>query len=178
MILDVIYLISLLLFTIRGYSKGIVVALFSVVAIVLGGLGALKLSQSISALLFSDTQHAGKWAPLLSYIIVFLLIVWSVRLLAKWIQKSMEAVTLGWLNKLCGALLYAFLVTFIFSSLLWLFNKMGLINPDTKSMSKTFDIVEPLAPQVFTLIGVVLPFAKNVFSDLSLFFDQVNHKLR
>lgn len=175
MTIDVIYIICLLVFMIRGYSKGIVVALFSMVAIVLGVTGALKLSQSVSALLFTE---GGRWAPLVSYIIVFLLIVWLVKLGAMFVQRMMEAVTLGWLNRLSGALIYGFLVSFVFSSLLWLLNQMDLIRPETKESSLAYSFVEPLAPKVFLLIGHVLPFAKHIFDDLSLFFEQVNRHIQ
>lgn len=176
MLLDTIFIIGLLIFVIKGYSKGIVVALFSVLAVILGVLGALKLSGAVANTLFSD--GGGKWAPMISYAIVFLLIVWIVRLGASAIQKSLRAVSLGWLNRLAGALLYAFLFAFIFSSFLWLFNRMHLLNEDTKQASNVYNTVEPLAASVFSVIGAVLPFAKNVFTDLSQFFDQVNEKIQ
>lgn len=177
MIIDAIFLICVLIFLIRGYSKGVVVALFSVLAIILGVIGALKLSGTLASLLFQDGEKGGRWVPFVSYIIVFFLIVWLVRLGAKLIQKSFEAVALGWINRLAGALLYAFLISFVFSSMLWLFNQMGVIKPETKSDSYVYETIEPLAPKVFSLIGTVLPFARHIFEDLSGFFDHVNQKL-
>lgn len=177
MIIDAIFLICLLIFLIRGYSKGVVVALFSVLAIVLGVLGALKLSGTLASLLFQDGEKGGRWVPFVSYIIVFFLIVWLVRLGARLIQKSFEAVALGWINRMAGALLYAFLISFVFSSILWLFNQMNIIKPETISSSYVYGVIEPLAPKVFSLIGTVLPFAKHIFEDLSQFFDHVNQKL-
>ncbi|MFA6056602.1 MAG: CvpA family protein [Taibaiella sp.] len=178
MIIDAIFLICLLIFLIRGYSKGVVVALFSVVAIILGVLGALKLSGTLASLLFEGGEKGGRWVPFVSYIIVFFLIVWLVRLGSKLIQRSFEAVALGWVNRMAGALLYAFLISFVFSSILWLFNQMGVIKPETKSASYVYEMIEPLAPKVFSLISTVLPFAKHIFEDLSGFFDHVNQKLR
>lgn len=177
MIIDAIFLVCLLIFFIRGYSKGVVVALFSVLAIVLGVIGALKLSGTLALLLFDGGEKGGRWVPFVSYIIVFMLIVWVVRLGAKLIQRSFEAVALGWANRLAGALMYGFLLSFIFSSLLWLFNQMGIINPETRSASYVYPVVAPLAPRVFSLIGAVLPFARHIFDDLSRFFDQVNQNL-
>jgi membrane protein required for colicin V production len=177
MIIDAIFLVCLLIFLIRGYSKGVVVALFSVLAIILGVLGALKLSGTLASLLFEDGEKGGRWVPFISYIIVFFLIVWLVRLGAKLIQRSFEAVALGWVNRMAGALLYAFLISFVFSSILWLFNQMGVIKAETKADSYVYEMIEPFAPKVFALIGTVLPFAKHIFEDLSGFFDRVNQKL-
>ncbi len=177
MILDAIFLVFLILFLIRGYSRGIVVALFSVLAILLGVLGALKLSGTVSVLLFDGGSKGGRWAPLLAYVLVFTVIVLLVRMGAKLLQKSFEAVALGWVNRLTGALLYAFLISFVFSSVLWLCNQMGLIRPETKADSLTYGVIEPIAPKVFSLIGAFLPFAKHIFDDLSVFFDRVNQSI-
>ncbi|RYZ55675.1 MAG: CvpA family protein [Sphingobacteriales bacterium] len=177
MIIDAIFLVCLLIFLVRGYHKGVVVAIFSVLALFLGVLGALKLSGTIAALLFDNGEKGGRWVPLLSYIIVFVLIVWLVRLGARFIQKSMDAVALGWINRLAGGLLYAFLVCVVFSSLLWLCNKTGMLRPETRDASYVYAYIEPLAPKVFAAAGAVLPFAKHVFEDLSGFFDNVNQRL-
>lgn len=177
MIIDAIFLVCLLIFLVRGYSKGVVVALFSVLAVLLGVVGALKLSGTVASMLFSGGEKGGRWVPFVSYMIVFILIVWLVRLGAKLIQRSFEAVSLGWINRLTGAVLYGFLISFIFSSILWLFNRMGVINPETQAASHVYPILEPLAPKVFSLLGSVLPFAKHIFEDLSGFFDNVNQKL-
>jgi membrane protein required for colicin V production len=71
MIIDAIFLICLLIFLIRGYSKGVVVALFSVLAIILGVIGALKLSGTLASLLFQNGEKGGRWVPFVSYIIVY-----------------------------------------------------------------------------------------------------------
>jgi len=177
MIIDVIFLICTVIFFIKGYGRGIVVALFAVFAIVAGVLGALKLSGTVSAMLFQEGEKGGKWMPFLSYLIVFLLIVWLVRMGAGLIQRSVEKVSLGWFNRLCGAILYVFLVCFVFSSMLWLFDRMGVINPETKSSSHVYPLVEPLAAKVFSMLGYILPFAKHIFDDLAGFFDHVNQRL-
>jgi membrane protein required for colicin V production len=177
MIIDSIYLICLLIFLVRGYSKGIVIALFSVVAIIFGVLAALKLSGTVSKMLFSSGNGAAQWAPLVTYALIFLLVVWLVRLGARLIEKSFEAVALGWINKLAGAALYGFLISFVFSSLLWLLDKMQLINAETKAASKVYPLLDTLAPMVFSGIGNILPFAKHIFDDLSGFFDGVNQTL-
>lgn len=177
MIIDTLCLICILLFIIRGYQKGLVVALFSVLAIVLGTLGALKLSGSVSALLFNGGSKGGRWAPLLSYILVFVLIVWLVRLGARLLQRTFEAVSLGWANRITGALLYTFMISFVLSCVLWLCNQMGLIEPETKTTSYVYPVIEPLAPRTFSLLGTLLPFARHIFDDLALFFDAVNQNL-
>lgn len=177
MVVDVVCLICLLVFAIRGYRKGLLIAVFSLLAIILGTLGALKLSGSVSAVLFDGGSKGGRWAPLLSYLLVFALIVWLVRTGASMLQRSFEAVSLGWINQLSGALLYMLLIGFVLSCLFWLLHRMGLIPNETMQQSMLYPFIEPLAPRTFALLGNVFPFAQHVFEDLAGFFDTVNQNI-
>lgn len=177
MILDAIFLVFLVFFMIKGYSRGLVVALLSVLALLLGTLGALKLSGAVAGYLFDGGAKGGRWAPFLAYVIVFVLIVLLVRMGAKLLQRSLEMVALGWLNRLTGALLYALLVSFVFSAALWLVDRTGLLSAEVKTTSVTYAFIAPIAPKVCAVLGAVLPFAKHIFGDLAAFFDQVNQTI-
>jgi len=175
MALDLIFLAMLVIFMIRGYRKGIVLAVCSLLAIILAVMGALKLSGTVARLLFADNNGViAKWAPMVTYLLLFVLIVWGVRLLASFIERSLKIVMLGWANKLSGAIVYGLIVCFVWSTFLWLGNKISLVNPRTKEASVTYSHIEPLAPLLFSGIGKVWPFARSVFNDLSNFYDKLN----
>jgi membrane protein required for colicin V production len=177
MIIDCVYLILLIGFIIRGYSKGIIVAFFSLIAMVAGVIGALALSKSAARLLAGNGGPNSKIALLISYLIVFALIVFLVKVGAGLIQKAFEAIALGWVNRVCGALVYAFLLTFIFSTVLWLCNGINMIGSQTKVDSKIYSVIEPVAPKVFSILGAIFPLIKHTFEGLTQFFDVVNHQI-
>jgi membrane protein required for colicin V production len=176
MTLDVIGVIFILLFFIRGYLKGIIVAAFSVIAILLGILCALKLSQSFSAWLLEKGYVTSGWVQIVSYVVLFLGVFLLVRLLAKLIQKSVEGMMLGVINKLIGGVLYAFLGAVLWSSLLWIGSHMHIISPETIAGSKTYPWLSGVAPWFFEQAGKLLPFVKDTFEKLEHFFDAVNQK--
>ncbi len=176
MALDVTGLIIILLFFIRGYTRGLIVAAFSVIAILLGVLCALKLSQSFAAWLLLKGYMTSAWAPMLSYIILFVGVVLVVRLIAKMLQKAVEGMMLGTVNKLAGGLLYAFLGAVLWSSILWIGGRMNMFSPELIASSKTYTWLSGLAPWFFGVAGNLLPFAKDVFANLQHFFDQINKK--
>ena len=89
----------------------------------------------------------------------------------------MNAVMLGWVNKSIGGLLYSFMAAIIWSSLLWIGARMHLISQHTIDGSRTYTYFSELAPWVCAEVGKLLPFAKNVFSDLRQFFDHIDQKL-
>jgi membrane protein required for colicin V production len=176
MILDVIGIILILLFFIRGYLKGVIVAAFSVLAILLGILCALKLSQALSAWLLEKGLVTSGWVQVISYVVLFIGVFLLVRLIARLVQKAVEGMMLGVVNKLIGGLLYAFLGAVLWSSLLWIGAHMHIIPPDTIAASKTYAWLSQLAPWFFDQAGKLLPFAKDTFSKLEHFFDAVNPK--
>lgn len=172
--LDLIGITLVIIFFIRGYSKGLIVAAFSVLAVLLGAMSALKLSGIFAIWLSERDLISSGWAQLLSYVILFVGVMLLVRLIGKAIQSSLEVVMLGFVNKAIGGILYALVTAVIWSSIIWIGTKMTLISPETIAASKTYTYFEPIAPWVFDHIGKVLPFAKDIFGELQQFFDGVN----
>jgi membrane protein required for colicin V production len=175
--LDIIGLTILVIFFIRGYMKGIIVAVFSVLAIILGIACALKLSGWLGEWLLAKGWATSGWVQLISYIILFIAVFIIVTLLAKIIEKTLQLAMLGWINGIIGGFLYAFLGAVVWSSLLWILNQLHVLSPETIAYSKTYSYFEPLAPWVFDHIGNLIPFAKDLFTDLKDFFDKTNQHL-
>lgn len=119
MIIDILYLLVIIYAIFKGLSKGLVIAIFSILAFVIGIAAALKLSAVVANYLGTNTKIYSTWLPVLSFIIVFILVVILVRIGAKFIEKTFQLVMLGWLNKICGAIFYVLLYTLIFSVFLF-----------------------------------------------------------
>src|SRR5687768_17186318 len=131
MIIDIIFLILMIMAVFKGLSKGLIVALFSIIAYIIGLAAALKLSASVANYLSSETNITGKWLPLLSFALVFIGVVLLVKLGAAFIQKTFQVAMLGWLNCLGGMVFYILLYTIIFSIFLFYAEAMMLVKPET-----------------------------------------------
>jgi membrane protein required for colicin V production len=129
MILDIIVAVILILAVIKGYRQGLIVALFSLVAFAIGLAAAIKLSVVAADYIGKAVKISDKWLPIVSFAVVFLIVVLLVRLGAKFIQKTVELAMLGWANKVGGILLYAVLYILIFSVLLFYADQMNFIKP-------------------------------------------------
>ena len=176
MVLDVVGIILIILFFIRGYMKGLIVALFSVLAILLGILVALKFSQMLAAWLLEKGYVTSGWVQIISYVVLFVVVVVIVHLIAKLIERALEGMMLGTVNKLIGGIFYAFLGAVLWSSLLWIGSRMHMITPESIGQSKTYSWLSRLAPWVFEQAGKLIPFVKDTFEKLQHFFDTVNSK--
>jgi membrane protein required for colicin V production len=176
MALDIVGILLITLFFIRGYMKGFIVAAFSVIAILLGIICSLKLSQAFASWLMDKGYATSGWAQVISYLALFIGVLLLVRILAKVIEKALEGMMLGVANKVIGGLLYAFLAAILWSSLLWIATPMHMLSPEMMAASKTYSWFAKLAPWFFDVVGGMLPFAKDVFAKLEHFFDAVNQK--
>ena len=177
MSIDIIGLAFIILFFIRGYMKGIIVAAFSVLGTLLGIIGALKFSHRLAAWFSSHDIITSGWGQLISYLLLFILVIFLVRLVAKAVETFARTILLGMVNKAIGGVLYAFMAAVVWSTLLWIADRMHLIAPETIAESKTFSFFTGLAPWLFVQIGRLWPFAKGIFHDLEHFFEGVNQKL-
>jgi membrane protein required for colicin V production len=169
MFIDTIFVVLIAIACFKGYSKGLIVALFSVLGFIIGLAAALKLSTTVAATLSEHTDF-GKWLPALSFLLVFVGAVFLVNMLGKLIQKTFETVMLGWANRIGGVVLYALLYSIIFSVFVFYAVQLHFIKPESLQASITYPYLQPLAPKVIGGIGFVIPWFKNMFVELETFF--------
>ena len=100
---DIIIIIPLLWGGYKGFKKGLIIEVASIVALLLGVWGGIKFS-SISANYLGDMfSISEKLMPLISFALTFILIVIAVFAVAKLIQKVVKVVALSTVNKVAGA---------------------------------------------------------------------------
>ena len=143
MIIDIIVVIILIWGIIKGIRQGLIVALFSVIAFIVGLAAAMKLSVVVAGYIGKNVNVSEKWLPIISFAVVFLIVVLLVRLGAKFIQKSVELALLGWVNRLGGILLYCGLYILIFSIVLFYAEQLNLVKPETIKQSVTYEYIQP-----------------------------------
>ena len=157
--------------------KGLIVALFSIFAFIAGLAAALKLSTVVASRLSTEVSPAFKWLPMLSFLLVFILVVFLINLGGRIIQKAVETILLGWINRVGGMILYVALYTFIFSIILFFASQAHLISGNTIASSFFYPYVQPLGPRVINAIGELIPYFKNMFAELQKFFGGLSNKM-
>ncbi len=115
MIIDIVFFILMVWAIYKGYSRGLIVALFSVLALIIGLAAAIKLSAVVAIYIKNNVSIATQWLPILSFALVFILLVILVRVGAGLIEKTVKMAMLGWANRIGGIILYAGLSTVIFT---------------------------------------------------------------
>jgi membrane protein required for colicin V production len=174
MAIDIIYLVLIIISVIKGTQRGFIIAIFSIVAVVMGLAAAIKLSTVAAGYISGSVNISARWLPFVSFIVVFLSVVLIVRLGANILQKAVEIALLGWLNRLAGAVIYAAIYTIVYSILLFYADQLRLLTADTITASKVYPHVKPIGPFVINSIGTVIPFFKNMFFVLQEFFENAS----
>lgn len=173
MLIDIITIVLLIAAIFKGISRGLIVAVFSYLAIMAGVAAAMRFSVTVSQWLEHSFNAAKQWLPILSFAIVVIAVVLLVRLAAKFLETAVNAVMLGPFNKIGGALLYILLYMGVYSVVLFYLTKMQLIKSETIADSVTYNYIEPLGTKVIDLLGAAIPFFKNMFGELTAFFNSI-----
>ncbi|MEP7106566.1 MAG: CvpA family protein [Ferruginibacter sp.] len=176
--IDIIFAIVILIAIVKGYKKGLIIALFSIIALITGLAAALKLSAAVAVYLQHGLTVSSKWLPVISFALVFFLVVFLVHLGGKIIEKAFEMTFLGLANRLGGILLYIILYTIIFSVFLYYADKTNVFEAATIESSKTYPILRPLGPKLIDGLGKSVPLFKDVFIQLEGFFAGVSDKIQ
>lgn len=177
MLIDLIFAVLLVIAIIKGYQKGLIIAVFSIIAFIIGLAAALKLSAVAAVYVKDSVNVSAKWVPFLAFIIVFLVVVLLVRLGGKLIEKAFQVVLLGWLNRLGGVVLYAALYTIILSIFIFYAEKLQLISPEVIRSSLTYDFIQPWGPIIMDSFGKIIPVFKDMFTALGDFFTAISNKI-
>ena len=74
----------------KGFAKGLVIELSSLVALFLGFLGAIKLSNFITEQIEGFFNLNPLVIQIISFLVVFIVIVYSISLLAKGVTKILS----------------------------------------------------------------------------------------
>lgn len=171
MIIDGIIGISLVLAFIRGWKKGVLWAVASLAAVVLGSLVSLKLSHKFAQLIQEQNLIDSKYTLIVSYILLFLIVMYGLRFLIKMIEKLLDSLMLGWVNRLAGGAVYILFSAFMLSSIFWLTNEAGVLTTEAKQESQLYTAIEPIAPQGIKLGGEYLPMLKELYADIGAYLE-------
>ena len=99
-ILDIVLLVCLIPALIQGLRKGFIAQVVAIISLVLGGWLAYKFSAVVTEWLAQWLDITGQALNIISFILIFAVVVTLLFLLGKILEASVKIILLGWLNKL------------------------------------------------------------------------------
>ena len=103
--LDIILLVLIGTGAVLGFAKGFLRQLAGLLGLIVGLLAAKALYATVADEVFSQVTDDAGLARGLAFVAIWLLVPLLFLLVASLLTRAMEAVSLGWLNRLLGAAL-------------------------------------------------------------------------
>ncbi len=162
MAFDLAFIIILIWAAYRGFTKGVIVQAASLAALILGIWGAIRFSDYTTQLLVEKTNMSGEYLPIISFALTFIVFVIAIHLLARILEKLVQAVALGIINRLAGALFSMTKYALVISGILVVLNTINAQNPflpsDKINQSKMYRPLSRFAPSIFPYLKFNMSF--------------------
>jgi len=156
---NIILLIPLIWGFYKGFRKGLIVELASILAIILGIYACAKFSDVVAGFLGTKLHSSvsSVYLSVLADVLLFIGILILVFFIAKRIQKLAEALFLGIANRLLGGLFGALKWALVISFVLYFFDilntKAGIVNDETLQHSVVYEHLIKLAPLIMPALA-------------------------
>lgn len=145
MLIDLLFLGMMAIAIFKGIRNGLIVAIFSMVGWIVGLIAAFKFSDVAAGYLEGTLNLSPRTLHIISFLLVFFLVMLLINLGARLIEKTVELALLGWVNRLGGIFFYVLLYTLIFSVMIYFAVRVKLISEATIASSRVYPWIEPLA---------------------------------
>lgn len=150
--LDIILVIPIIWLMYRGYQKGFIIELSSLVALILGIYFAINFSDFAAGLLIKNFDIGDKYLSIIAFIVTFLAVVFAVFLVGKILEKFIDILLLSFVNKLAGAAFGVIKAAFFLSVVLWIINSFdiskSIIKEESRQNSALYPPIEHFAPTI------------------------------
>ena len=156
--LDILILLPLLIGLVRGLMKGLIVELSSIVAIILGFMGAKYWSASFATWLMQQFNWSETACIVVAYALLFAGIALALNILARLLSKLFQKIQLGWLNRLLGG---------VFGVAKWGIVIVALVLC-LHNLDKQFQFIQPELKDKSVVYTTLTPYAEKAWEDIKV----------
>lgn len=158
-LVDAFLLIPLLWGGYRGFSKGLVLSVFSSGAWLLAVLSSCKLLHVTITLYTAWYDQQPIWLPHVAFVLLFILTLITITLIGKCLKAVIHITLLAPFDKLLGSIWGILKWGFYSSMCLWLGNAIQLKIPEAYTQDTIlFPIIAPLCPQLLAWCAPWIPY--------------------
>jgi len=148
--IDIVILVPLIWAAYRGFKKGLIIEVSSIIALGLGVWGGIHFSDFVAEIITGKVES--KYIPLVSFTATFVLIVAGVFVFGKILEQFINLIQLKLVNKAAGAGFGALKILLIISVLLVIINSydedLKLIPQEVKDESMLYHPLSNLSKTV------------------------------
>lgn len=154
--LDFIILIPLVYFAWKGFSHGLIIELASIIGLVAGIWAAWHFSGLVEIWLSDSMNLNSQYLNIIAFIVTMIGVIIAVHIIGKLLEKIIDLIALGFVNKLSGLAFGVFKGVLIMSLFIYIFNTFGgktILAENTENESIIYKEIAPLAPFIIGKIN-------------------------
>lgn len=160
-ILDIILAVPVIWLAYRGFSKGLILSVSSLLALLAGIYFAIHFSGLVSQWLRVNFGWEGAYLNIIAFAITFIAVVVAIQLVGRLFTKVADWAALGVLNKAGGLLLGAAKAVLFLGILLFIINSFDhnsrLITGKMRSESYLYQPLSSVVPAIWPTVRGWLP---------------------
>lgn len=161
---DIILLALLAIGAFRGFSKGFVLEMVGILALLLGVFGAIFLLNEGMSFMEKQFEINNQILPYVTFLVLFILIIIGVNLIGRIVKKILDLTLLGTIDNFAGALVGAFKWALAISFVIWASSAFGFefFKSEGEEQSKIYNFIAELAPWIVEKFKFIAPGFKEV----------------
>lgn len=165
--LDIITGTILIIAILQGYKNGLIRAIVSFLSLYIGLILAFQFAGWVASQLKEHTKIASHWLPFISFLLVLIAVLLILKWTSKLLQQTAEWLMLGWLNKLLGIVLYAFIYFTMLSAIVYFLQVLGVLEAKKMSGAFSYTYLQSWWPYCMHKMGTFLPSIKHSIATFS-----------
>ena len=155
--IDLIIIVLLILSVVSGFTNGLVKEVASLAGLILGIWGAIKFSSYTAGKLYDWFDMSGQYVGIIAFIVTFCVIVVLIHFVGILADKIVDAVSIGFLNRILGMVFGLFKSVLILSVIFVVLNALDARKPflpkEKINESRFYSPISDIAPAIFPIIG-------------------------
>ena len=171
---DIALVIPLVYGTVKGFSRGIVQDITSLVSLIIGVYIAINFSIYFESYLDKIMEEYKGLVPLISFALVFFTTLVVIKLLGHLIEKITNALALGIISKLTGAIFGCIKIAVLLSVLIFFEQKIEIIPKEINKSS----LLRPQLEKILVLITPKITEHQDFIRDIEKKTQKATNKIK
>jgi len=153
-LLDIILIIPVIWLAYRGFTRGLIIELATLAALILGIVASIHFSWFTAELLTGLFTIDEDYLTIIAFIVTFVAVVFLVIGIGKLVEKFVDVVALGFLNKLLGGVFGILKAVLLLSVILLIISS---VDPNEKFLSSKMKEESRLYKPVASIVPLIIP---------------------
>ena len=148
-----------------GFSRGIIKTIFTLLSVIFGIIAAMKFGPATTRFLETAFDGDDKWLFFAGTLLSFVATMVLIRMTANGLENLLESANINIINKFAGGLLFAALLTLMYSITLWVGKQAHVVTEKTTADSMTYAYLEQFPGKMRQVYDYISPSFKEFWDE-------------